>query len=120
MRSVLIAVLGAAVLGAGSMAAHHSYAAYDTTLVVQIDGVLEELEWVSPHSLLRIRSADTSYTVEWRAPNAMARAGIQKEWLKPGDRLIVTGNPRRDLATSGIVNLKSIRRPSDGWSWPER
>jgi hypothetical protein len=120
MRRVLFAGVAAAMLAGGSLAAHHSYSAYHTDLVIQIDGRLETFEWVNPHSLLKIRTADASYTVEWRAPNAMLRTGIDKDWLKVGDRLIVTGNPRRDLAESGVVNLKTVQRPSDGWAWPSR
>jgi hypothetical protein len=111
-------VLCALALTGATAAAHHSYAAYEMDRVIEIDGVLEVLEWTNPHSLLKMRTADASYTVEWRAPAAMARVGIDRNFLKAGDRLIVTGNPRRDLVESGVVNLKSIRRPADGWSWP--
>jgi hypothetical protein len=120
MTRVLCAGVVAVVLAGGSAAAHHSYSAYHMDLVIQIDGELESFAWVNPHSLLRIRTADAHYVVEWRAATSMPRTGIDKDWLKVGDRLIVTGNPRRDLAESGVVNLKTIQRPSDGWAWPSR
>ena len=121
MKSVTVAAIVLALVGGGPALAHHSYAAYHTDRLIEIDGVLEALEWVNPHTLLKIRAADAFYTVEWRGASAMPRwVGIGSDWLKPGDRLIVTGNPRRDLAESGVVNLKSITRPADGWMWPRR
>ena len=118
MQRTLIAFLAAAVLAGAPAAAHHSYAEYHNDLVVTIDGTLESLEWINPHSLLKIRTADASYTIEWRAATQMPRVGIGRDFLKHGDRLIVTGNPHRELARNGVVNLKTIRRPSDGWAWP--
>jgi hypothetical protein len=50
----------------------------------------------------------------------MARRGVERDTLKAGDRVIVTGNPHRDIAENGVVNLKSVRRPADGWNWPAR
>jgi hypothetical protein len=37
--------------------------------------------------------------------------------IKAGDHVIITGAPNRS-ATDYSVHLKSIRRPADGWSWP--
>jgi hypothetical protein len=89
------------------------------TRTVSIDGVLEEFTWAAPHSLVKVRGDDARlYTAEWRAPNALIRAGITQETLAVGERVVVTGNPRRDFAESGIVNFKAISRPRDGWKWP--
>jgi hypothetical protein len=102
----------------GTAAAHHSYAAYHVDQLVEIEGVIEGLEWVNPHSLLKVRSEDTLYTFEWVAAAMMKRRGLDHDSLKTGDRVIASGNPRRDIAESGILNLKSVRRPADGWNWP--
>ena len=118
MPRVLIASLVAAALAGVPAAAHHSYSAYQLDLIIQIDGTLESFEWINPHSLLKIRTADATYTVEWRAATQMPRVGIDKDFLKHGDRVIVTGNPHRELVRNGVVNLKTILRPSDGWAWP--
>jgi hypothetical protein len=120
MRLILLASMVAAALAGAPAAAHHSYSDYHTDLLVTIDGVLESIDWINPHSLLKVRTADASYTVEWRAATAMPRIGVAKDWLKPGDRLVITGNPHREVAVNGVVNLKSIERPADGWAWPPR
>lgn len=102
-----------------SLAAHHSYASYDTARTVTVEGVLEEFVWVAPHSLIKLRGDDGRlYTAEWRAPGALGRIGVKKDTLKPGDRLALKGNPRRDFADTGIMSFKAIRRELDGWVFP--
>ena len=76
--------------------------------------------WAAPHSFLKVRAGDTLYALEWAAPNGLTRQGVQRDTLKVGDRIIVTGNPHREIADNGIVRLRSIRRLSDGWNWPTR
>ena len=119
MNKVLCAVVFTAAVAGSSTSAHHSYAAYHTDRLIEIEGILEELEWINPHALLKVRTEDSRlYTAEWRGPYAMRRFGIRSDTLQKGDRLVITGNPRRDLDESGVVNLKSIRRLDDGWRWP--
>jgi hypothetical protein len=57
------------------------------------------------------------YSLEWMAPAGMERAGIRRDTLKAGDRLILTGNPHRQIAENGVVRLRSAQRPADGWKW---
>jgi thiamine monophosphate kinase len=35
--------------------------------------------------------------------------------LKPGDRIVVTGELARDSAMRLLI--QNVRRPSDGWQW---
>jgi Family of unknown function (DUF6152) len=118
LKRSIVGVVVAGMLMGSAAAAHHSYAAYHRDQIVEIDGVIEALDWVNPHSLLKVRTADTLYTFEWLAASAMARRGVERDTLKAGDRVIVTGNPHRDIAENGVVNLKTVRRPADGWNWP--
>jgi hypothetical protein len=99
------------------MSAHHSYAAYHQDQLLEIRGVIESIEWVSPHTLLKVRTAERAYTFEWQALQALLRRGISDETLKVGDRVVAKGNPRRDIAESGVIHLKDIERASDGWGW---
>jgi hypothetical protein len=102
-----------------SASAHHSYSSYDVQRLVEIEGVLEDLVWVSPHSLFKVRTDEGRlYTGEWRAPIAMQRVGMSHDTLQKGERIILAGNPKRDFDESGILNVKAIRRPSDGGQWP--
>jgi hypothetical protein len=102
-----------------TVVAHHSYGGYDTNRVVEIEGVLEEFDWIAPHSLLKVRADDGRlYTAEWQAPWALQRRGVARDSLSKGDRIVISGNPRRDFDESGILNFKSVQRRSDGWQWP--
>ena len=108
-----------AVMAGSQLSAHHSYAAYDRTRVIEYAGVIEEFKVVSPHSLLRVKGDDGHlYTGEWLAASLLKRRGVEPGTLQIGDRVILKGNPRYDIAESGIVNLKGVQRMSDGWTWP--
>jgi hypothetical protein len=118
MKRALCALLLTAVAGT-SVIAHHSYAAYDRERVIDVEGVVESFEWISPHSFLKVKADDGRlYIGEWRAAAAMQRTGVEKDTIQPGDRVVMSGNPKRDIDVSGIVNIRSVRRPADGWKWP--
>jgi hypothetical protein len=58
---------------------------------------------------------------EWLAPRGIARLGIEPDKLKKGDRVVLTGNPHREIAGNGILNFKSVTRPGrlelgDAWA----
>jgi hypothetical protein len=119
MTRVIYAIAIIASAAGNSTSAHHSYAPYDLTRTVEIEGVIEEFEWIAPHSLLKVRSDEARlYTAEWRAPVGLQRIGIERDTLKEGERIVITGNPRRDFDESRILNFKSVRRLADGWRWP--
>jgi hypothetical protein len=116
---VLVAV--AVLFGGAPVIAHHSYGDYDNTRVVEIEGVIEGLQLISPHSLLKVRGDDGRvYTFEWLAVRGLQRWGIGTDTLHKGDRVIAGGNPRRDFEASSLLNCRSVQRPSDGWKWPVR
>ena len=121
MRRVLYAVAAFAIVtSVRPIAAHHSYGAYDLDRVVEIQGVIEEFEWISPHSLLKVRAEDGRlYIAEWQAPRVLERRGVARDSLNKGERIVMTGNPRRDFDDTSIMNFKSVRRPADGWQWPQ-
>jgi hypothetical protein len=119
MKRVVVALVLAAAGAGSSLSAHHSYSAYETDRIVEVDGVIDVFEWRAPHSLLRVRSDDDHLHIfEWQAPSSLQRRGIQQDTLKTGDRIVVTGNPHREFEQNRILNLKSVRRLSDGWTWP--
>jgi hypothetical protein len=119
MKRILCAVAMATAVAGSSLAAHHSYAAYHTDQIVEIEGVIDEFEWRAPHSLLKVRTDDGSLHIfEWQAPGSLQRRGVQQDTLKAGDRIVVSGNPHREFEQNRILNFKSVRRLSDGWKWP--
>jgi uncharacterized protein DUF6152 len=100
---------------------HHALSEYDDTRVTTIEGTLSEIRIKNPHSSLTIQvhganGADDRWTVEWLAALVLRKEGVENTTLKPGDRLIITGNASRDR-TARRLWLRTVTRPSDGWTW---
>jgi hypothetical protein len=76
----------------------------------------------NPHSFLQLESKDPKtgktirWAVEWGAGGQLGRQGVQRDTLRPGDHVIVVGQPGRDPEAHRL-RMISIKRPSDGWSW---
>ena len=100
--------------------AHHSFAAfYFEDQSVSIEGVVTEFHYVNPHAWVYISAREGTVGAEWSNPARLAQAQIGKDTLKPGDRVVITGSPSRDVQDYKI-HLKGIVRPSDGWAWAGR
>jgi hypothetical protein len=114
-----------ALLGTASLAGHHSFAAfYFEEQSVSIEGNVVEFDYRNPHAWVHISAVDKSGTsrrvgAEWGSPGRLLQQGVNKETLKPGDRVILTGSPSRD-ESEYKMHLKRIERPSDGWTWVNR
>jgi hypothetical protein len=119
MRHVFFALALTTAASGTSISAHHSYSAYHTDRLMEVEGVLESFEWMAPHSLLKVRDEEGRlYVFEWQAPYPLQRQGVQEDTLKKGDRLVLTGNPHRGFEENRILNFKSVLRPADGWKRP--
>src|SRR3954469_13666747 len=82
--------------------AHHSFAMYDSTKLVSIDGTVTNFQWTNPHVLLwvtgksAVGEAETLWTVELpTSPGNLGRMGWSKHSLKAGDHVLVELNPLR-------------------------
>ena len=115
-KQTMLAVGLVVALGTGgSLNAHHSYADYEDRIVT-VGGILEQVEFGNPHTVLTIRTKDAGvYTATWRTARQLERDGVTREHLKVGDVVTISGNPsrvRRDLS-----KLTEVRRIQDGWAW---
>jgi hypothetical protein len=127
MSRTTLAVLAALALAGTAASAHHAYTDFALDRDATIAGTIEGIRFQNPHVLIVMRTADAArFTAEWRGAHWLeshpelvspGRMPITSNTLKPGDRIIVTGAPSRDSALRSLVNLKEIRRPSDGWLW---
>lgn len=122
MKSYLGAALAVALLAAGATArAHHSFAAtYLEDQSVMIEGQIVQFLLRNPHSFVHVMVKEPDgtlqrYVVEWGSPAQLA-GKVSRDTLKPGDAVIITGNPGRN-AGDRRVRLLTFKRPSDGWSW---
>lgn len=125
MKRNMLFLLFATVAGltlAGASGAHHSFAAtYFVDQTAKIDGTVKEFLWRNPHSFIKVEAPDDKgdmqlWSIEWGGGAQLSQAHVTRDTLRPGDRVIILGNPGRDLAEHRI-RIKSITRPSDGWKW---
>jgi hypothetical protein len=123
MRSKALVLLAAAVSLLGVRAyAHHSFAAtYFEDQKLTIHGKLVQFLYRNPHSFVHVEAPDDkgemqTWAVEWGAGGQLGRQGVTRETLKPGDDVIVVGNPGRNPADHRL-RMVNITRPADGWKW---
>ena len=125
MRNTLLfssIVVTLALLLGGRAYAHHSFAAtYFVDQTIKIEGPVTSFLFRNPHSFIKMDASDDkgqmqSWSIEWGGGAQLSQSNISRDTLKPGDRVIVTGNPGRDPAEHRI-RMHTIVRPSDGWKW---
>lgn len=120
MSAMLVLVASAA--ATTLVQAHHSFPAtyfMDKTQIVE--GTVVQFLYRNPHSFVHVMAPDkngkmVTWAVEWGAGGALGAGNVKADTLKPGDKVIVTGNPAR-AAESHRLRMRSIQRPSDGWTW---
>ena len=123
MKVKLLALLFMAALATGGTAyAHHSFAAtYFEDQTIQIEGRLLQFQFRNPHSFVQISAPDADgnmqrWAVEWGGAGQLGSQGITSGTLRPGDEVIVVGNPGRKDGDFR-VRMRSLRRTSDGFGW---
>ena len=123
MNRKLAVVLAATLMIAGmTVRAHHSFAAtYDESKSVMIEGRLVQFLFRNPHSVVHVMAPDDKgqeqrWAVEWGGAGQLAGQGVTRETLKPGDVVVISGNPGRNAADHRI-RMVTLRRPSDGFGW---
>ena len=122
-RFMLALVIAAAAIVSGGRAfAHHSFAAtYFEDKTQKVEGKLVQFLFRNPHSFIQVEAEDENgvmqrYAVEWGAGGQLGRQGVTRDTLKPGDHVIIVGNPGRNPEDHRL-RMVSITRPSDGWKW---
>jgi len=119
-RWLLLSIV--AMLASSAGQAHHSFAAtYFVDREVTIEGTLTQFMYRNPHSFVKVAAPDDkgqmqTWSVEWGGGAQLTQEHVTRETLKPGDHVIVTGNPGRD-PTEHRIRLHKIVRPADGWKW---
>ena len=118
----LLIVLAAAIACGGRAYAHHSFAAtYFVDQNITVEGTLTQFLYRNPHSFLHVDAPDEkgvmqTWAIEWGAGGQLGRQGVTRDSLKPGDHIIVVGQPGRN-PEDHRMRLVSISRPADGWKW---
>jgi len=103
-RSALAAAIA---LGALAPAlAHHSGAMFDTDKNLEVEGTVQEWQWINPHAWLQVYTPDGKggqvlQGFELGSPNTLTRNGFTKDSFKPGDKVRVIYHPRKDGTLGG-------------------
>jgi hypothetical protein len=125
MRVRILAFIAALTVGT-TATAHHSHPDFALDRNARVEGTVVGVQFQNPHVLIRLRTPDsTVYMAEWDGAHFLQshpelvgdRMPVRSDTLKVGDRLVIIGAPSRDIALRGLVNLKEVRRPNDGWVW---
>ena len=117
----LVAVAAGALLS-GAAYAHHSFTAtYDESKTVKIEGELVQFMFRNPHAFVHVMAPDENgvmqrWGVEWGGAGALTSQGVTRDSLKPGDHVIITGNPGRN-PIDHRVRMRTLLRPSDKFGW---
>jgi hypothetical protein len=107
MRRQLSALAGwAFVATSGAALAHHSFAMFDQENPIELQGVVKEFKFTSPHTFIIIETKQQDgstqlWSLEGGAPSALVRDGWSSKTLKPGDELQLTIEPLRSGAPGG-------------------
>jgi hypothetical protein len=88
--------------------AHHSFALFDTTKSVTLEGTVKRFEWTNPHSWIFLnvtgpQNATEEWTIELPAAGALAREGWHAKYLTAGERIVVRINPLKNGQKGGSL-----------------
>ncbi len=118
----VLALAAGAMISVGSAYAHHSFAAtYLEGEKVKIEGNVVQFLFRNPHSFLHVEAPDDkgvmqTWAIEWGGGGQLGRQGVTRESLKPGDHVVIVGQPGRNPEDHRL-RMVNITRPSDGWKW---
>lgn len=94
-------------LSSGTVAAHHSSAMFDKTMVRKETAVVREFQWTNPHVWIQILIEDEAgeqveWSIEGGGPNSLFRHGWKQNSFKPGDTVEIKFNPMLDGSSAGF------------------
>lgn len=95
--------------------AHHGTSAYDMTNQITVKGTVSDFQFINPHVMISVDATDDKGKVEtWlceaNSPNVLSRHGWDRDIIKKGDQITVTGN--RPKNGSKTMRLQKVVLPS--------
>ena len=104
-RRIIFAAAGLA-LAAMPALAHHSFAMFDQSKLMTLEGTVHEFQWTNPHSFIELDvgagSRAQRWSIELNSPNNLTRQGWRRTSLKAGDRISVRIAPLRNGHAGGL------------------
>jgi hypothetical protein len=118
MRTTTIATtsLAFALIASTPTAGHHSDAGIDMASSVTLTGTVTEFHWRNPHVYFMVETANGAgapviWSIQMGSTITTARTGWTRDYLQPGDRVVVRAHPQVDGRPYGI--LESIDKEGD-------
>jgi Family of unknown function (DUF6152) len=101
--SSAILAVGILIFGSSLFAHHGTGVAYQEDKLVTLKGTVTEWIWSNPHCGILFDVTDEQGNVaHWAAelgnPHQLSAGGFNKDVMKPGDKISVTGHPSRSGA----------------------
>jgi hypothetical protein len=119
MRITTLAAAGlAATLFAVPAIAHHSFAMFDNSQTVHLEGTVTDLEWINPHVWLHIEVAGEDGTAQvWSFEGGSTGQLQQSLWtpetVVPGEAIEVGFHPLKDGSNGG--QLLEVTKEDGSW-----
>jgi hypothetical protein len=95
--------------------AHHSFSAeFDRDKPIKVTGTVTKLEWTNPHARIYINVAGAdgkvvNWDFELGPPNGLMRQGWNRNSLRPGHVVTISGFLSKDQAN--VANARSVHLP---------
>ena len=105
LRAALLILLTTVLLPA-TVSAHHSFAMFDNTREVWLEGTITEFQWTNPHTWIQIMVTDADgKQVEWSleggSPSILSRNGWKRTVLQAGDKVRILIFPLKSGEAGG-------------------
>jgi hypothetical protein len=104
-----------ALLAVGVMPAfaHHSFAMFDMSKSVTLEGKIKQFDWTNPHTFVWVnvvngKGETETWGIEGQSPNFLGRRGWSKNTVKPGDKVSVVISPLKDGRTGGMFRSMTL------------
>lgn len=117
MKAIQLVVLSAALALSTAAPAHHSFAMFDFEKTVRVEGEVTKFEFTNPHVWLYVRAQDAQgklvdYAIEGGSPNALLRAGWQRNSVRTGAKTVVLIHPRKSGEPGGsLISVEIDGKP---------
>jgi uncharacterized protein DUF6152 len=109
-----------ALLSLASSAAAHHPPRFDRCKLYTIEGNVQRVDWGNPHVKLTVKTEDgVSYELVWRSIQQLTLAGVQKDAVRVGDRVVVTGSKQAENGEHVSLLLSEIHKADDGLQWSQ-
>ena len=107
LRALGLAAVAASVF-AGSALAHHSFAIFDQTKVLNHTGTVKDFELINPHAWLHVAIIDAAgksatWSFEGGSVAQLVGLGWTREGLRVGDKVQVSYRPMKDGSRGGQI-----------------